>query len=111
MTLYELQNMMLAAPEPVPVFYRLYHNEHGQPLFYTMEDQPGTYIEIDQATFAQNRFDVRVQDGKLVTVTWHTTAKLIPGSSGTPCHPQDVTVVVDDNKSHIRWSKRIYETS
>lgn len=111
MTLNELQQLMLAAPEPAPVFYRLYHDEHGNPLFYSMEDQPGTYIEIDQCTFAANRFDIRVRDGHLVTVTWRTTAKLVPSSTGTPCHPHDVSVVVNDKQPHTRWSKQIYEAS
>ena len=111
MTLDELQQLLTAAPAPAPVFYRLYHDDHGVPLFYSMEDRPGTYIDIDPATFAENRFDIRVRDGQLVTVTWRTTAKLIPGDVGTPCHPHDVTVVVNDDQPHTRWSKRIYEAS
>lgn len=111
MTLDELQQMLVAMPEPAPVFYRLYHDNHGVPLFYSMEDQPGTYIDIDPATFAANRFDVRVRDGRLLTVCWRTTAKLVPGSTGTSCHPKDVSVVVSDDQPHVRWSKRIYEAN
>ena len=105
----EFLKIWLAVPEPQPVFYRLYHDEHGTPLFYSMEHNPGTYIEIDQQTFAQNRFDVRVRDGRLVTVTWRTSSKLVPSDTGTPCHPEDVTIVVGEEQPHVKWSKRIYE--
>ena len=95
-------------PMPVPVTYRLYHDDQGCPLFYSMEDLPGTYIEIDQETFAKNSTRVRVRDGKIVETTWKTTQKLVPQNSGTMCHPDDVTIVVKQNGTY--WSKQTYET-
>ena len=111
MTPEELIKMFQAAPEPAPLFYRLYHDADGVPLFYSMEDQPGTYIEIDQATFTRSPSNVRVRDGKLVEVTWKTTTKLVPGNSGTPCHPNNVAVVVAESQPHTRWSKQTYESN
>ena len=35
-------------------------------------------------------------------------SKLHPGDLGTPCHSQDVTVVVDTG-SNIKWKKVTYE--
>lgn len=106
----DLVNIHLNMPGPQPVFYRLYHDESGVPLFYSMEDVPGTYIEIDQATFNRGAANVRVRNGQLVELTWKTTARLEQTDDvGTPCHPQDVTIVVNVDQPHQCWSKQTYE--
>ena len=96
-------------PGAQPVFYRLYHDDQGRPLFYSMEDVPGTYIELDQETFAQSKSRVRVINGVLTELTYQTTEKLVPSDSGTMCHDTDVTIVVTQNGTY--WSKKIYEQS
>ena len=96
-------------PSAQPVFYRLYHDDQGRPLFYSMEDVPGTYIELDQETFAQCKSRVRVINGVLTELTYQTTEKLVPSDSGTMCHGTDVTIVVTQNGTY--WSKKIYEQS
>ena len=111
MTPEEFWSILHNMPEPSPVFYRLYHDDQGQPLFYSMADESGTYIEIDQATFARNASNVRVRDGQLIEVAWSTTTKLIPGNCGTPCHPDNVAVVVAEDQPHTRWSKQTYESN
>ena len=111
MTPEQLQQLFQDVPEPAQLFYRLYYDDQGQPLFYSMEDCPGTYIEIDQATFARSASNVRVRDGKLVEVTWSTTFKLVPGNSGSPCHPDNVAVIVTEDQPHTRWSKQTYESN
>ena len=98
-----LENM----PEPKPVFYRLYHDEQGRPLFYSMEDVPGTYIEISQEEYAQGKSNIRVKNGRIVEVTWQTAEKLTPSDTGTQCHVKDVAIVVNSNGTY--WSKRVYE--
>lgn len=105
----EFWSILAAMPEPQPVFFRLYHDERGNPLFYSMEDVPGTYIEIDAETFALSSMKVRVRDGQLVEVTRVSSEKLQPMETGTPCHPTDITVVVSKNNPHTKWSKQIYE--
>ena len=111
MTPEQLQQLFQATPEPPPLFYRLYYDDQGRPLFYSMEDCPGTYIEIDQETFARSASNVRVRDGQLVEITWATTTKLVPGNCGTPCHPDNIAVVVAEDQPHTCWSKQTYESN
>ena len=110
MTPAEFWDILHSAPEPVPVFYRLYHDASGVPLFYAMEDLPGTYIEIDQDTYARSSMRVRVRAGQLVKLTWKTTQKLTPNGEGTPCDPGDVAIVTN-SQHNTKWSKRVYESS
>ena len=93
-------------PDIQPVTYRLYHDDQGQPIIYTMEDLPGTYIEVDQATYIYGSFGVRVVDGKLVTIKPAITEeKLQPSQDqGTPCDPRDVCVVVNGDMEHQKWN-------
>jgi len=111
MTPKQLQQLFQSTAEPQQPFFRLYYDDQGRPLFYSMEDCPGTYIEIDQATFARSASNMRVRDGKLVEVTWSTTTKLVPGNSGSPCHPDNVAVIVAEDQPHTRWSKQTYESN
>jgi hypothetical protein len=95
--------------EPDPVFFRLYYNEQGSPVVYSMEDLPGTYIEVDQATYAKNSYHVQVINSKLIHIDpTKIYSKLYPGESGTPCHPQDVAIIVD-TELNIKWKKVTYE--
>lgn len=108
----ELVAIHQAIPEPEPVFYRLYHDAQGVPLFYSMENLPGTYVEIDQSTFARGASNIRVRDGKIIELAWKTTARLEPTDhEGTPCDPRDVAVVVSLDQPHQRWKKQTYETN
>jgi len=52
-----------------------------------------------------------VQDGKLVEIMWATTTKLVPGNSGSPCHPDNVAVIVAEDRPHTKWSKQTYESN
>lgn len=95
-------------PEAEPVVYRLYHDDKGMPLFYSMELVPGTYIEITQEQYAASSMWVRVVDGVLTDRPWHTTSKLVPGTAGTRCHPRDIAIVADIGTF---WSNQIYDAS
>ena len=111
MTPEDLIKLFQAAPEPQQPFFRLYHDADGFPLFYSMENQPGTYIEITPEEYHRNNSNVRVRDGRLVEVTWASTTKLVPNNSGSPCHPDNVAVIVAEDQPHTLWSKRTYESN
>lgn len=96
----------LPAATPAPVFYRLYYNDHGHPIFYTMEDLPGNYIDVDRETYVVGSHNVRVINGRLVHLTLKTSEKLRPSDTGTACHPRYVSVV--DPTSTTYWSKHFY---
>ena len=106
MTPEEFWSVLHSAPEPEPVSWRLYHNELGEPVCYSMEHLPGNYIDIDAETFAQAPYNVRVVNGKLKYITRHTADKLVPSDTGTQCHSQNIAIVVKQNGTH--WSKQTH---
>jgi len=96
---------------PAPIFFRLYYNERGEPVSYSMEDLPGNYIEIDAETYHRSSSNVRVVDGKLVPVVYkRPTSKLTPSTAGTPCHPSDVSIVVSTENTHHCWRIKTNES-
>ena len=106
MTPEEFWDILHSMPEPLPVFWRLYYNNQGQPVCYSMEDLPGNYIDIDAETFGLAPHNVRVVDGKLKYITTRTSEKIVPSTAGTLCHPQSVAVVVTQHGTP--WSKQTY---
>lgn len=90
-----------APPEPV---YRLYYDELGDPLFYSMENLPGNYIDMDQDSYFNTPSNIKVINGKLVILKTSVACKLKPGETGIACDPQDVCVVVSEAHPHTKWS-------
>jgi hypothetical protein len=100
-------------PEPEVVSYRLYYNDNGTPKCYTMEDLPGKYIEIDCETYILHRWNVQVVNEKLIIVDPTQTVQKLQANtdSGTPCHPDDVCIVVDPEVPHTKWKLITNETN
>jgi hypothetical protein len=105
----EFWAILHAMPEPKPVFWRLYHNQAGEPITYSMEDLPGTYIDVDAETYARASFNVRVRAGQLIELK-SAVRKLAPADTGTPCYPNNVAIVVPETEPHQRWSMKTYES-
>jgi len=105
MTEEEFWSILQAIPDPNPVFYRLYYNDDGSPIIYSMEHLPGNYIEVDQSTYVLTPFNVRVINDKLVYIKPVVTVKkLQPSIDGTACDPQDVCIVVNADRPHVKWN-------
>ena len=104
----EFWAILHAMPEPQSVSWRLYYDEAGEPITYSMEHMPGTYIEVDAKTYALASFDVRVRDGQLIQLK-SAVRRLTLSDTGTLCHPNNVAIVVDKTEPHQYWSMRTHE--
>lgn len=104
MTVEEFWTILHDVPPPNSIFYRLYYDDNGCPLFYSMEDLPGNYINIDEKTFTTTPSNIRVVDGEIKVLKAATVLKLVPSNEGITCHPLDVSIVVDPARSNIKWS-------
>ena len=83
--------------------YRLYYDENGFPLFYSMEDLPGMFIKVGKDTFLNSPTHIKVIDGKIVEAEIAWLKKIIPSAQGISCHPQDVCVIVEPDQLHTNW--------
>lgn len=105
MTPEEFFGALANMPEPVTPVHRLYHDDQGRVLFYSMEDLPGTWIAVDAATYAAARQDVRVVSNELVEIPKTAMIdKLRPGHQGTCCDPRDICLIVTSDQPHVKWS-------
>lgn len=110
MTPEEFWSILHAVPEPVEPIRRLYYNDTGEPLFYSTEDLPGNYIDIDQQTFARSSSQVCVKNGQLIsTASRKISKKLAPSEHGVSCDTRDVCVVVNPEQTHTKWTIKTYE--
>jgi hypothetical protein len=75
-----------------------------------MEDLPGTYIEVDAEIYARTPMNVRVQNGHLIELK-SAVHRLAPADTGTPCHPNNVAIVVPETEPYQRWSMKTYESN
>jgi CDP-6-deoxy-D-xylo-4-hexulose-3-dehydrase len=66
------------------------------------------YVDVDPETYARAPFNVRVQAGRLIELK-SAVRKLAPADSGTPCHPNNVAIVVPKTEPHQRWIMKTHE--
>lgn len=90
--------------QPPKVFWRLYYDDSGNPLFYTQEEKPGNYIDITPEQYQRASMRVKVQGGKLIELNTTPVRKKTPTDTGTPCYPSDVSIVVSVDEPHQCWS-------
>jgi hypothetical protein len=103
MTEEEFWAALAPLPDPLPLIYRLYYDDTGEPLFYSMEAVPGKYITITKEMYHNPPTHVQVVNNELKITKHVTTTRLYPNGTGTPCHPNNVSIVVDESEPHIKW--------
>lgn len=99
--------MMPPLPEPRQE-YRVYFDDDGALLFYSMEDLPGNYVVIDREFYAGSPTNVRLRDGKLTVITAPTGSKLVPSTQGISCDARDITIVSEESPCQ-KWIRRTYD--
>ncbi len=87
-----------------PVYFRLYYSDSGEPRFYSHEELPGKYIDVTPTQFALQDRSVKIIDGKMVSQRTARMTKIVPATSGTLCHPADVSVIVVNQPGQY-WKK------
>lgn len=104
---------IMASPVEQPkVSYRLYYNEDGTPICYSMEELPHNYIELTPEEFQLSPPNVRVVNGKMVVIKPASyVKKLVPATTGFACDPRDVCVVVNESQPNTKWSLKSNETN
>ena len=88
--------------------YRLYYDPlSGEPIFYSMQDEPGTYIEVDAKTYSIGNYNCVVENGKLKNLNIQGKYfKLVPGNAGTTTHIDNVMIIAEKGQ---KWSLKNYE--
>jgi hypothetical protein len=99
---FSIWQSQVSAPTADPE-YRLYHDENGFPLFFSMEQVPGNYIVVDQETYHNGPKHIRVVNGKIVVYKTIFAKKLVPSTEGVACAVEDVCIVVDVDQPHVTW--------
>jgi hypothetical protein len=92
--------------------YRLYYNLDGSPRYYTMEDLPGDFIQVDHATFEAGRYDVVIRNGKLKSLSeigqskYHSVT--LATNSTVACDPDDILIVSVNHDAKL-WDYKTLE--
>lgn len=99
------------APKIEPPEFRLYYDDQGRVVCYSGDKSgQGNYIVIDAQTFAEARPDVRVVEGKItIPQITQVVYKLMPAIEGISCHPEDMSIIVNENEDNIKWKLVNYE--
>ena len=93
----------LPVEPPAIAFYRLYYDDNGYLLFYSMENISGNYIEIDKDTYFIGPSNIRVINGQLHYIKTNIATKLVISSTqGQACDHRDVAVI-STNTNRQYW--------
>jgi hypothetical protein len=91
-------------PEPEPLYFRLYYDKTGKPICYSRHAREENFIEVTPEEFAIGDMNVDIINGTIVHHAPPPPPKLKPSNTGTMCHRDDVTVVVESLKHGQKWN-------
>ena len=108
----------MTEPVDIPVEYRLYYDDRGDPLVYVTgcftADEPGpegNYIVVDHFQFLCRRHDIKVVNGKILPrFTGNLICKLVQ-KEGITCTVEDISIPVtgDYKGKTIQWGMKVSE--
>lgn len=99
-----IKNRQPVEPQVFLDEYRLYYNEDGSPRDYSRQEQEGPYIVVTKQEFFEGRFDVRVENGKLISPHRMTQfRKLVPSDEGTETLVDDITIIGQGQKWKVKY--------
>ena len=94
---------------PKALEFRLYHDENGFPLFFSMEDLPGNYVVVDKEMYLGGPRNIRVVNGKLKVYQTMFGKKLVPSDLGQTCDSRDICIIVPEDQPHVKWNLKHQE--
>lgn len=104
----ELQRYSLLLSKESTPEYKVYYDDGGHIISYSVDQLDGNYIVISAEQYAEGRHDARVEDGKLIythtqeyTFKLHKTDKNCTGSYSTTKY--DVNILVNDDTTPCDW--------
>lgn len=96
-------------PEQPTLEFRLYYDDAGRVLFYSMEQLPGKYVQVTSEQYAEGRYDVTVVNGEIKYPVTKVYRKLVPSKTGTATSLSDVTIISPTETDAQFWKAKIYE--
>ena len=89
--------------------YRVYYDKLGNIKYYSMEanylDNDYEYIIISENEYKLGRYDMIVNNGKMIKVVDGILQKLVPSDEGVICDRNDITIITDDGQ---KWGVKRY---
>jgi hypothetical protein len=86
--------------------YRLYYNDDGIPLFYSMEELEGKFIFVELPVFESSRYDIKIVDGKIRSLN-DTVSKYhlvsVKTKTTVMCDQDDISILNIKKKSYKLW--------
>lgn len=108
----------MSEPVDIPIEYRLYYDNKGDPINYvcgcfSIEDPgiDGKFIVIDQFQFLCRRHDVKVVNGKILPRFNNTVVSKLVQCPGIRCAAEDISIPVapEYTGKTIEWGMKISE--